>query len=129
MTVDHAIAGDPADFGLNNEKAMIVVRDIATRWIQCYPVTDKSAAQVAVTLRDLTGGSLTMKTTYSDNDPELVRLLTRWHGPITLASREDQRITASWRGPFGLYRKGLDVPCCKLGCLPSGGRMLPPTSV
>eukprot|EP00971_Amphidinium_carterae_P208356 4134138-Amphidinium_carterae.1 len=52
VTVDHAIAMSPADYGLNGEMAMIVVLDVCTRWLQCYLVESKEADEICEALRD-----------------------------------------------------------------------------
>eukprot|EP00971_Amphidinium_carterae_P233962 4642635-Amphidinium_carterae.1 len=73
VTVDHAIAMSPADYGVNGEMAMIVILDVYTRWLQCYPVESKEAEEVCDALRDFSGPYLKIKVMYSDNAPELVK--------------------------------------------------------
>eukprot|EP00971_Amphidinium_carterae_P120930 2395466-Amphidinium_carterae.1 len=62
-----------ADFGIEKEAAMIVVLDVCTRWLQCYPVVSKEADEICEALRDFCGPKLYIKVMYSDNAPELVK--------------------------------------------------------
>eukprot|EP00971_Amphidinium_carterae_P293900 5834898-Amphidinium_carterae.1 len=63
----------PADYGVNGEMAMIVILDVYTRWLQCYPVESKEADEICDALRDFSGPYLKLKVMYSDNAPELVK--------------------------------------------------------
>eukprot|EP00971_Amphidinium_carterae_P140703 2788424-Amphidinium_carterae.1 len=73
VTVDHAIAQSKMDHGIDNEVAMVVILDVYTGWLQCYPVMTKDADEVCNALRDICGPQLVIKTMYSDNAPELVQ--------------------------------------------------------
>eukprot|EP00971_Amphidinium_carterae_P097211 1923852-Amphidinium_carterae.1 len=55
--------------------AMVVILDVATGWLQCYPVKTKhcQADEVCTALRDIRGPRLSIKVMYSDNVPELVQ--------------------------------------------------------
>eukprot|EP00971_Amphidinium_carterae_P223293 4430708-Amphidinium_carterae.1 len=53
--------------------AMIVILDVCTQWLQCYPVETKEADEICDALRDFCGPHLSIKIMYSDNAPELVK--------------------------------------------------------
>jgi hypothetical protein len=72
ITIDHMInvakRNDEKSEDLNDG---LVCLDRATRWIEVYPTTNKSARETISALNDFTGGN-TIKHLYSDNAPELV---------------------------------------------------------
>eukprot|EP00971_Amphidinium_carterae_P050212 989242-Amphidinium_carterae.3 len=61
VTVDHAIAQSKMDHGIDNEVAMVVILDIYTCWLQCYPVVTKDADEVCNALRDFADHNLSSR--------------------------------------------------------------------
>ena len=70
LTADHMVMG-PQDAGRAGERTALVILDVATRWISCYPLPDKTADAAARVLTDF-AGSTPIKLFYSDNAPELI---------------------------------------------------------
>jgi hypothetical protein len=42
VTADHMVMG-PSDAGRNNERSALVILDRGSKWLQCYPLPDKSS--------------------------------------------------------------------------------------
>ena len=55
VTADHIITLDDEARGDEDERHALVVRDRATKWTQCFPVTQKTAEQTLAALRDFRG--------------------------------------------------------------------------
>ena len=80
-TADHISLLSEENYGLGGETTAIVIKDRATRWVDCYPLKDKTAEEAERALRDCVGPAAHVGTFYSDNAPELVKAARdlKWH--------------------------------------------------
>eukprot|EP00971_Amphidinium_carterae_P314331 6247916-Amphidinium_carterae.1 len=89
ITIDHAIAHKPADWGISKEKALIVALDIATRWLQVYPVKSKRAVELG------TSHVSTGKITDKWKDREVCERRSRRNKMPTVTSRNVTAMVAN----------------------------------
>ena len=70
ITADHAMLGDQDEFCEPGGRVISIVKDAATRWIDCYPSVQKSADETVLALKNVAGSSEVIRL-YSDNSGEL----------------------------------------------------------
>jgi hypothetical protein len=74
ITCDHLVARSAAAQGLDGERNMLVVKDRATNYVDCFPVFSKGAQEVAVSLR-MFFGRVKPGLIYTDCAPELAKAI------------------------------------------------------
>jgi hypothetical protein len=62
----------PDDAGRNRERSALVILDRGTRWLQCFPLPDKSSEAAIKAFTSFLGPRETVQLFYSDNSQELI---------------------------------------------------------
>ena len=88
VTADHIVLGE-TDMGGAGERAALVVRDLATGWISCYPLPNKSADSARNALDLFEGPRRVVQLFYSDNAPELIAAAIELGWPLYTSDAAD----------------------------------------
>ena len=72
VTADHFIAQDDFEKGFKGEKTGFVVFDRGSKWLDCFPLPDKSGSESRRALSDFEGSTKLVKEFYSDCSKELI---------------------------------------------------------
>ena len=72
VTGDHFIARDEFDRSIEGHKAGLVLFDVGTQYLDCFPVVDKSAESAAEAMQEFQGKDI-VTLFYSDCAPELTK--------------------------------------------------------
>ena len=72
VTADHIILNSYENVGLDLEQAGLTMFDRGTKWLEIYPVADKSTAEAFDAFNQWQGANEKIETFYSDNSPELL---------------------------------------------------------
>jgi len=70
VTADHLIAQDIVDESILGDKTALVVLDRGTKWLDVFPLLDKSAEQANLAMIEFMGNQI-MGSFYTDGSPEL----------------------------------------------------------
>ena len=91
ITADHMITDAADNQGIGGEKAAVVVRDLGTRMLDCYPVPGKSHEDAVSSLQQFVGAKEEVKEFYSDASPELAKAskVLGWRHPQATPGRPD----------------------------------------
>ena len=98
VTGDHIICKRDVEKGINGETCALVVLDVATDWLACYPLKAKSAQAAYEALDDFEGPKRCVALFHSDNAPELIKAakMIGWlHGKSTPGVHESNAIAES----------------------------------
>jgi hypothetical protein len=71
LTADRVVTLDEMDRGVAGETSALVILDRATKWLECYPIADKSSDEVVRALKDCVGPAGHVGLFYTDCSPEL----------------------------------------------------------
>ena len=85
LTADHVIARSERSQGVTGQEDALLIMDRATKWIDCFPLRDKSAENARLSLLSFAGG-VNIGTIYTDGSRELdaaVRLIGCTHDTST----------------------------------------------
>ena len=72
VTMDHIIARDLRDYGFDDQRVALVVKDVFSKFRYVYPSDTKEGEQVLENLLHFVGVDDDIKVMYSDNAPELI---------------------------------------------------------
>ena len=72
VTMDHIIARDLRDYGFDDQRVALVVKDVFSKFRYVYPSDTKEGEQVLEDLLHFVGVDDDIKVMYSDNAPELI---------------------------------------------------------
>ena len=73
ITADHVVTIDPEASSVDGDSYAVVMLDVATGWLGCYPTASKSGEDATRALQDFVGSGDKVGSFYSDNAEELVK--------------------------------------------------------
>ena len=73
VTADQIICGSDLDKGIRGETCLLVILDVATDWLECYPLKTKHADSIYESLYKFEGKERVVMRFYSDRAPELIK--------------------------------------------------------
>ena len=80
VVADHVVARSERSRGFTGDKNALVLRDMYTGYVGCYPMTQKSGADTVRSLLEFVGPHQRIDMVYSDNSKELIYAVGRLLG-------------------------------------------------
>ena len=81
LVADHVVAHSERSRGFTGDKNALVLRDVYTGYIGCYPMKTKSGPETVHRMTEFIGTDQCVSMVYSDNSPELKYAVKRFKGP------------------------------------------------